>query len=207
MLFSRASLRINYAIVERPRTHWLDPVHTRPRRFEPIRRSVFARASPRPRRHATKKPVCSVRLSHRDHLLRCTSRFANRRPPILIAFQFRMRERKASQRLSQYIARRRLAILGKIEAWPRVDVGVTPTVEYDPGNVPTRIEARTAEHFYHLKANLTFIFPVCRAQHSSAGNWPLLRQWEAQFVEWHIEGQQIGFIRIQRRSIVADVHV
>jgi len=69
------------------------------------------------------------------------------------AREIRVRKRYSPVRsVAQDVTRCRLAVDAEKEARLRIHVGVSPAIEYDPRNVPARIEAARGEHVIELFA-------------------------------------------------------
>ncbi len=55
------------------------------------------------------------------------------------------------------VARGGLAVFAKKESWLRVEIGVSPAIKNDSGDVSLRVESRAREHVSKLVANLLLI--------------------------------------------------
>jgi len=82
-------------------------------------------------------------------------------------------------RTAQDLARGRLAIAPKEEPGLRTQIGVSPAIQDDPGDVPPCVESAACEHLGELFADLSFIISERFAQHVSAAAIPLLFGWSS----------------------------
>ena len=118
-----------------------------------------------------------------------------------------MREHECAEWAAEHIAWRGLAIAAGVEAWAGRDVGVSPAIEDDAGDIALGVESARAEHLHHLLEDRGLVVAVRRAEEARAGDLALFRQWETVLVERDIEREDVGLVGVERRAVVADVHV
>ena len=75
---------------------------------------------------------------------------------------------------SQNFPGRRLSLLAKEESRSRTEIGVTPAVEDDSGNVAAGIESRTREHLAELLPKLALLLAKGGGDQLGASEMPLL---------------------------------
>src|SRR5215472_17227152 len=116
--------------------------------------------------------------------------------PVLVTVQLRVREGQANDRLPQLVGWSGLAVLGRIETWPRVAIGVSPPVHHDAGDVAGGIEAGAREQLDHLLANLGFVRLVARAEQARATGVTLLHERQAILIEGDVEGEKVRLVGV-----------
>src|SRR5580700_4194 len=101
-----------------------------------------------------------------------------------------MSKSQFAQGSTQYIAGCRLAVDTVEKARSGGDVRVPPAIEDNACDVAAGIKAGSTEELHHLLADLCFVVPEARLEHSLTGDSALIRERVAAFVERNIEGQQ-----------------
>src|SRR6516225_10159370 len=129
--------------------------------WRPLLRVVIPR---RPNR-AKQLPL----LRHSCQLRHRPLRLQDRKPVIHRTRQIRICERDPpKRRLSQHLARRRLAVLPEEKSRLWTQVRMPPAVQYDSRNILPRVEPCAPEHLRELLPNPLLIFPKRRRQHLPA---------------------------------------
>ena len=123
-----------------------------------------------------------------------------------MATQLRMADCDSADRLAYDVGWRRITIRPKDESGPRVDVGVSPAVEDDTGDIFDRIETARGEHGSHLLSNLSLVISEGRSQHLCTPGNALFFARQTRFEYRCIKSQHNGFIGVQRLRFFTDKH-
>ena len=91
--------------------------------------------------------------------------------------------------IAQDVARRGFAVDAEKESRLRIHVRVTPAIENDPGDVPSRIEAAGREHVAELLAERALVLRERSAEQLRASSAPLLSDRQSGLCEQHFDGQ------------------
>lgn len=90
------------------------------------------------------------------------------------ACQIRIRKGDPAKRCSpKNLPRRWSTVPAEEESWLWTEIGVSPPVKYDSGDIPCSIQAGTRKHVAELFPDLPFIVSERRSQHFSAASLPL----------------------------------
>src|SRR4051794_40147814 len=92
--------------------------------------------------------------------------------------------------IAKHVARRRLAVHAEEEARLWVHVRVTPSIEDDPRDVLSRIEAAPREHVAELLADRALVLRERRPQQLRAASAPLLADRQSWLSVQHLERQR-----------------
>ena len=117
-----------------------------------------------------------------------------------------MAERDASVAPANDLQRRRIARRSKVESRLGRDIGMTPAIEHNPGDIAFGVESCTAQHLLQLPANLQLKICVTGAEQNSTGLAGLAIDRHARLRETHVEGQHGRFRRVERYRHAIDLH-
>ena len=125
---------------------------------------------------------------------------------MLVAAQFRVAVGDASGGLTHHIASRLLSVFTEEETRLRHYIGVAPAIEDNTLDIAFGVEAILAEQFGQLAAYLQLVVGIIRAVEFPATFRCLGAGFHAEGGEGHVEGENGGFVRVQRRLVAGRLH-
>src|SRR5215467_1880588 len=117
-----------------------------------------------------------------------------------------MPEGNPTEPLPHHLPWRQFAVSPKVEAWLRIDVRMPPPIQNDSRNVLLRIESSPAEQSQHLLANLPLVISIAGGKQFRPTLRSLVVNRLSRVIKRHVESDDNGLIRVQRRPIVAYDH-
>ena len=125
----------------------------------------------------------------------------------MLAGQFRVAEGDAPVAFAYRLARRRRAVTAEIKPGLRRDIGMSPAVQDDGGDIALGVKPGHAEQFLHLFAHLDFNIPVTVGEQLVAAHNGLRLQRQALAEIRNVECQHRRFGRVQGVCFAVDQHL